>query len=147
MSSWSLRSSRSGGWRKTEHARITAALVLRKGRPAARKVYKLIPDIPVLRQSSKPRVFVRYAQAFVVGGHVDCTPLMQDRLGPTKASKADLALAGAAHGRLLPTRRRVECRAPSRPRPRPKKTWPHYRPPAAQTRACVRQTTPLRDET
>src|SRR6516225_8887433 len=78
MSSWSLRSSRSGGWRKTEHARITAALVLRKGRPAARKVYKLIPDIPVLRQSSKPRVFVRYAQAFVVGGHVDCTPVMQD---------------------------------------------------------------------
>jgi len=78
MSSWSLRSSRSGGWRKTEHARITAALVLRKGRPAARKVYKLIPDIPVLRQSSKPRVFVRYAQAFVVGGHVDCTPLMRD---------------------------------------------------------------------
>src|SRR5262245_15209763 len=51
---------------------------LHKGRPAARKVYKLIPDIPVLRQSSKPRVFVRYAQAFVVGGHVDCTPLMQD---------------------------------------------------------------------
>src|SRR5262249_49182104 len=49
-------------------------------------------------------------------------------LGPTKASKADLALAGAAHGRLLLTRRRVECRAPSRPRPRPKKTWPHYRP-------------------
>jgi hypothetical protein len=33
-----------------------SALVLRNGRPAARKVYKLIPDIPVLRQSSKPRV-------------------------------------------------------------------------------------------
>jgi len=29
---------KSGGWRKTEHARvITAALVLRNGRPAARK--------------------------------------------------------------------------------------------------------------
>ena len=28
MSSWSLRSM-SGGWRKTEHARITAALMLR----------------------------------------------------------------------------------------------------------------------
>jgi hypothetical protein len=28
MSSWSLRSV-SGGWRKTEHARITAALMLR----------------------------------------------------------------------------------------------------------------------
>jgi hypothetical protein len=28
----------------------------------------------VLGQSSKPRVFVCVAQAFVVGGHVDCTP-------------------------------------------------------------------------
>ena len=77
MSSWSLRSV-SGGWRKIEHARITAALVLRNGRPAASKVYKLIPDISVVRQSSKPRVLVCVAQAFVVGGHVDCTPLMRD---------------------------------------------------------------------
>jgi hypothetical protein len=30
--------------------------VLRNGRPAASKVYKLIPDISVLGQSSKPRV-------------------------------------------------------------------------------------------
>jgi len=52
--------------------------MLRNGRPAARKVYKLIPDILVLRQSSKPRVFVCVPQAFVVGGHGDCTPLMQD---------------------------------------------------------------------
>jgi len=43
--------------------------VLRNSRPAASKVYKLIPDILVPRQSSKSRVFVRYAQAFVVGGH------------------------------------------------------------------------------
>src|SRR5215831_5707078 len=103
MSSWSLRSSRSGGWRKTEHARITAALVLRKGRPAARKVYKLIPDIPVLRQSSKPRVFVCYAQAFVVGGHVDCTPLMQDhrqngpRTVPVELQKHDRSKRSALH--------------------------------------------------
>ena len=67
-----------------EYARITAALVLRNGRPAASKVYKLIPDISVLRQSSKPRVFVRYAQAFVVGGHVDYSP---DARPPTKWCK------------------------------------------------------------
>src|SRR6516162_2927800 len=90
MSSWSLRSSRSGGWRKTEHARITAALVLRKGRPAARKVYKLIPDIPVLRQSSKPRVFVRYAQAFVVGGHVDYSPDARPRQNGARAVPLEL---------------------------------------------------------
>jgi hypothetical protein len=30
-----------------EHARITVALVLRNGRPATSKVYKLIPDISV----------------------------------------------------------------------------------------------------
>jgi hypothetical protein len=68
-----------------EHARvITAALALRNGRPAASKVYKLIPDISVLRQSSKPRVFVRCAQAFVVGGHVDYSP---DARAPTKWCK------------------------------------------------------------
>jgi len=59
LSSWSLlRFWWSGGWRKIEHARITAALVLRNSRPAASKVYKLIPDILVLGQSSKPRVFM-----------------------------------------------------------------------------------------
>ena len=68
MSSWSLRSV-SGGWRKIEHARITATFVLRNGRPAASKAYKLIPDIPVIGQSSKPCVLVWVAQAFVVGGH------------------------------------------------------------------------------
>jgi hypothetical protein len=58
--------------------------VLRNGRPAASKVYKLIPDISVLGQSSKPRVFVRYAQAFVVGGHVEHSP---DARPPTKWCK------------------------------------------------------------
>jgi hypothetical protein len=49
-------------------ARITAALVLRNGGPAASKVYKLIPDLPMRGQSSKPRVLV-CSQAFFVGGH------------------------------------------------------------------------------
>jgi hypothetical protein len=52
-----------------EHARITAALVLRNGGPAASKVYKLISDLPMRGQSSKPRVLVCIAQAFFVGGH------------------------------------------------------------------------------
>jgi hypothetical protein len=45
--------------------------VLRNGPPAASKVYKLIPDISVLGQSSKPRVLVCVSKAFVAGGRTD----------------------------------------------------------------------------
>ena len=73
-----------------EHARITAALILRNGRPAARKVYKLIPDISVLGQSSKPRVLVCVAKAFVVGGHVEHSPDARNRQNGARAVPVEL---------------------------------------------------------
>jgi hypothetical protein len=58
-----------------EYARVsvTAALALRSGHPAASKCYKLISDIPVVGQSSKPHVFTYVAHVFLVGGHGECS--------------------------------------------------------------------------
>src|SRR5262245_45146705 len=117
---------------------VDHAVALESTLPAERLRHDIYPEmsLPALAMSSMPSVLVGFVHHVEARRSESLGQLLRDEVSSCHGVR--IAVSGPAG----------QCRFRAPPPSRStEKSRPHYRPPAAQTRACVRQTTRLRAET